>query len=357
MTALPLASRFPGTAALPHVELGDWPTPATSSPELAEGLGLAALWLKRDDVSARAYGGNKVRKLEFLLGEAQESGREVVITFGAYGSNHVLATAVHAARLGIAVHAVLLPQPVTASLRKNLLADVAAGVTFHLADSYEDSLRVAATVRSELRLTGIEPLVIPFGGTTARGTLGFVNAAFELADQIQSGVLPEPDVVYVPFGSMGTAAGLAIGFAAEGIRARVQAVRVLPAAEGDSNALTRTIAEAVAALRESDSDFPPLEREDLALDVRGEFLGEGYALPTPAATEAVRTAADAGLSLETTYTGKSLAALTADARSGQLAGASVVFWNTYSSRPLALGDASKLPDELGRMAQESASGK
>ncbi len=172
-----------------------------------------------------------------------------MITFGAYGSNHVLATAVHAARLGIPVHAVLIPQPATPTLRKNLLADVSAGVTFHLADSYEDSLRVAATVRSELRGAGIDPLVIPFGGTNEHGTIGFVNAAFELADQIESGVLPEPDVVYVPFGSMGTAAGLAIGFAAEGIRARVQAVRVLPAAEGDAEALARTVTEAVATLR------------------------------------------------------------------------------------------------------------
>jgi D-cysteine desulfhydrase len=350
VSTLPLTERFPGTASLSRVELGEWPTPVTPAPELAEKLGLSALWIKHDDVSARAYGGNKVRKLEFLLGEAQESGRGAVITFGAYGSNHVLATAIHGARLGIAVHAVLIPQPVTLSLRKNLLADVSAGVTFHLADSYEDSLRVAAALRSELRRAGVDPLVIPFGGTGQHGTLGFVNAAFELADQIEAGEIPEPDVVYVPFGSMGTAAGLAIGFAAEGIRARVQAVRVLPAAEGDAEALARTVAEAVAALRGADPAFPPFERADLGLDVRGEFLGEGYAVPTPAAVDAVQLAAVAGLLLETTYTGKALSALAHDARSGQLDGATVLFWNTYNSRPVAQGDPAELPGLLRDLA-------
>ncbi len=205
-------------------------------------------------------------------------------------------------------------------------------------------------VRSELRSAGIDPLVIPFGGTNEHGTLGFVNAAFELADQIESGLLPEPDVVYVPFGSMGTAAGLAIGFAAEGIRARVQAVRVLPAAEGDVEAQSRTVAEAVATLRGADPDFPQLERVHLALDVRGEFLGDGYAVPTPGATRAVALAAEAGLWLETTYTGKSLSALAHDAAGGLLDDATVLFWNTYNSRPVAQGDPALLPELLRRLA-------
>jgi D-cysteine desulfhydrase len=350
VTVSPLSQRFPGTAELARVELGEWPTPVAPAPRLAEVLGLTSLWVKHDDVSGRAYGGNKVRKLEYLLGEAQATGRRDIITFGAYGSNHVLATAIHAARLGFTVHAVLIPQPATPSLRKNVLADVAAGVVFHLADSYEDSLRVAAVLRSELRRAGADPLVIPFGGTTPHGTLGFVNAAFELADQIEEGLLPEPDVVYVPFGSMGTAAGLAIGFAAEGISARVEAVRVLPAAEGDEAALSRTVAEAVTALREADVGFPALERSDLALSVRGEFLGEGYAVPTPEATEAVRVAAESGLALETTYTGKALAALASDAAGGRLDHKTVLFWNTYNSRPVEQGDPALLPALLRDLA-------
>jgi len=350
MTVPPIAVRFPGTATIPRADLGEWPTPVSASPCLAEKLGVGSLWVKHDDVSAGAYGGNKVRKLEFLLADAERAGCTAVITFGAYGSNHVLATAVHGARLGMEVHAVLMPQPVTSYLRKNLLADLGAGATLHLADSFDDSLRVAAALRARLRETGQRVAVIPFGGTNALGTIGFVNAAFELLDQVETGVLRMPGTVYVPMGSMGTAAGLAIGFAAAGAPVRVQAVRVVPSSPNDPEALPRTVAEAVLALREADPSFPPLEPADLALDVREGFLGEGYARPTEAAVAAVRLAADCGMELETTYTGKALSALAADAADGHLSGEDVLFWNTYNSRPVAPGDPSGLPRLLAELA-------
>ena len=320
MPLTPLTTRYPGTASVPYVSLGQWPTPVTASPFLAEKTGADSFWIKHDDVSALAYGGNKVRKLEFLLAAAKAAGSRSVITFGAYGSNHVLATAVHGRRLGLGVHAVLMPQPVTSYLRKNLLADVAAGVTLHLADSYDDALRVAARLRSELRATGDEPAVVPFGGTSPIGTLGFVNAAFELADQIERGELPEPHVLYVPYGSMGTAAGLAIGLAAAGLRTRVQAVRVVPESLSDPGALERVVGEAVGVLRGADDGFPALELADLRLTVRDEFLGEGYAVPTELCRRAVALAAEDGIALETTYTGKALGALLEDAAGGPAGG-------------------------------------
>ena len=337
MPSTSLTARFPGTARLPHVALGEWPTPVSASPLLAEKTGADSVWIKHDDVSARAYGGNKVRKLEFLLAAAKAAGSRSIITFGAYGSNHVLATAVHGKRLGFDVHAVLMPQPVTGYLRKNLLADVAAGVTLHVAESYDDALRVAARLRSELRAAGDEPTVVPFGGTSPLGTLGFVNAAFELADQVVRDELPEPHVLYVPYGSMGTAAGLAIGLAAEGLRTRVQAIRVVPDSLSDPDALSRTVAEAVETLRGADEAFPALTLADLNLTVRDEFLGEGYALPTELCRRAVALAAEVGLELETTYTGKALGALIADAEAGEVSGQRVLFWNTYNSRPVEQG--------------------
>jgi D-cysteine desulfhydrase len=344
--ATPLTRRFPGTGQLPHVALGVWPTPVTDHSALAEQLGVRSLTVKRDDVTAIAYGGNKVRKLEYLLGAAREVGAASVITFGAWGSNHVLATAVHGGRLGFSVHAVLTPQHATGYLRHNLLADVAAGVAFHLAESFEAAPRVAAGVRSELRAAGEEPFVIPFGGTNALGTTGFVNAAFELAEQIAAGALPEPHAVYVPLGSMGTAAGLALGFAAAGLATRVQAVRVVPAAPSDPDALARTVAEAVVLLRDADASFPGFSLSDLNLTVREEFLGEGYAIPTDECRSAVSLAAEHGIGLETTYTGKALAALIADAADGSLAQKDVLFWDTYNSREVAEGDEAGLPEGL-----------
>ncbi len=332
---LPLGSYFPETKALAHVTLACLPTPVEPLTELARLLGLRSLFVKRDDVSGEAYGGNKVRKLEFLLGQALAERRKSVLTFGARGSNHVRATAVYGKQLGLKVHAVLTPQPTTAYLEANLLADRAAGATLHLADSYRDSVERGAKLQDQLtREDGVEPFVIPFGGTVPRGTIGFVNAALELAAQVERGELPSPDVIYVPFGSMGTASGLATGFAALGLPIQVIGVRVVPADIANLDLARQVVQDAVALLREADPGFPRLEPEQVGLRVRDEFLGDGYAMPTSAAQEAVDLAAAHGLRLETTYTGKALAALAADARAGQLTGKTAVFWNTYSSRPI-----------------------
>ena len=331
---LPLHDRFPGTKALAHVALASLPTPVEPWTELARQLGFRSLFVKRDDLSGEAYGGNKVRKLEFLLGQALAERRKSVITFGARGSNHVHATAVYGQRLGLKVHAVLTPQPSTSYLEANLQAGRAAGATFRFADSHQESLALAADLQIELaRQDGMEPFVIHFGGTVPRGTIGFVNAALELAAQIECGDLPTPDMVYVALGSMGTASGLAIGFAALGLSIQVVGVRVVPAEIAGLARARQTMKEASALLQESDPGFPLLIPEKVELHVREEFFGDGYAQPTAEAREAVALATFHGLRLETTYTGKALAAVVADARNSRLADKTVLFWNTYNSRP------------------------
>jgi 1-aminocyclopropane-1-carboxylate deaminase/D-cysteine desulfhydrase-like pyridoxal-dependent ACC family enzyme len=328
---LALHQRFPGTRALAHVALGCWPTPVRAAPELARALSLASLFIKHDDLSGLAYGGNKVRKLEFLLGQALAEKRRSLITFGATGSNHVRATAVYGAQLGLRVHAVLTPQPETSYSAANLQADRDAGAIIHMVDSYGVALSRGTELREQLtREEGIEPAVIPFGGSDGRGTLGFVNAAFELAGQIADGLLPASDCIYLPYGSTGTGAGLALGLAAAGLRARVIGVRVVPAEATNPVRTARIMNEAAALLREADGNFPSVSATDAALTIREGFLGEGYAVPTPESQAAVALAATHGLHLETTYTGRALAALTADAST--LSGQTVLFWNTYNSR-------------------------
>jgi len=329
---LPLCDRFPGTRNLAHVTLGCFPTPVESMPELARRLGIQSLLIKRDDISGRAYGGNKVRKLEFLLGQALVENRRAVITFGAIGSNHVRATAVFGAQVGLQVHAVLAPQPHTPYLDANLAADRTAGATLHFVESYSLALTRGTQLRDQIALRdGVEPLVIPFGGTNARGIIGFINAACELAGQVAAGALPEPDLIYVPYGSAGTASGLAIGLAAVDSPTSVIGVRVVPAESTNPGRTKRVMEEAVALLRELDGRFPMIRPESVALEVRDGFLGEDYAAATPESLEAVDLAAAHHIHLETTYTGKALAALVADARAGKLAGKTVLFWNTYSS--------------------------
>jgi D-cysteine desulfhydrase len=337
------------TRSLPHVALGSFPTSATRSDALAGAAGAGGLWVKRDDLSGERYGGNKVRKLEYLLGEALATGATDVITFGAVGSNHALATAIYGAELGLKVHSMLIPQHKAPYVGRNLRASAAVGADLHLLADREAALRAAVALRERLRSeSGREPLVIPFGGTTPASTLGFVNAALELAEQIEAGELPEPDLLYVTLGSMGTAAGLVLGLRVAGLSTRVIAVQVIADDAGDAQRLLDLVTETESVLHGTDGSFPVSEWSVNDFDVAKGFVGEGYAVPTPEAAEAIALAADAaGLALEATYTAKTLAALLAHGRAGVLAGRNVVFWNTYNSRditPLAQrGDPEHLP--------------
>ncbi|MEM1348099.1 MAG: pyridoxal-phosphate dependent enzyme, partial [Myxococcota bacterium] len=223
-----LARRFPAARALPHAPLGDFPTPVEHLERAGEELGLPDLFIKRDDRSGKEYGGNKVRKLEFALAHARAQGHDDIVTIGAIGSHHVLATSIYARQLGMRPSAQHWPQPVTPHVR--------------------DNLRALSTTQPTLRLIG-HPVEVPFhvfkrhlndwladrprtyflsgGGSSPHGVLGYVNAALELAEQIDAGLAPEPDVVFVAAGTNGTYAGLLLGAKMAGLRAKFIAVRVV----------------------------------------------------------------------------------------------------------------------------------
>lgn len=323
-----LVDRFPRVGTLPHVALCDLPTPLEPF-----GLDVAAgsLRIKRDDVTARAYGGNKARKLEYLLGDAVSRGCRAVITFGAYGSNHALATAVHARALGLEPHAVLSPQAPGPFAARTLRAHAGIGTVLHPVEGW-DGTREAVRVRRELLARdGVEPAVVPMGGTNALGAVAYVAAAFELGEQL-GGELP--DVIYVPAGTVGTAVGLAVGLAALGAATRVEAVRVTPREVCDIPIAERLAYETVALVRSVAPEFPALDWPALRFTMRDEYFEPGYGVVTPETTQVVEAARDAGASLETTYTGKALLALVDDARAGRVDREDVVFWNTYNSAPL-----------------------
>jgi D-cysteine desulfhydrase len=349
---LPLLIRYPGTRdALPRVPLAHLPTPVQEARELAEVLGAGELWLKRDDVSGPVYGGNKVRKLEFLLGDARAAGATDLITFGAAGSNHALATAIYGAAKGLAVHSMLMPQPNARYVRRNLLAAQASGADLHVFADGDASVRGGLRLKRKLAAEGRVPFVIPFGGTNARSTAGFVSAGLELAEQVAAGELPEPDLVFVAMGSMGTAAGIALGLRAAGLRAHVVAVPVVSYEANTADNMLAAIVDAQAVLTAADPSFPRIAWAHEDFRVAAGFLGDRYALFTPEAMEAVGLAErHAGVRLEGTYTGKTLSALAAQGRAGALRGKRVLFWNTYNSRDLgplvARGDMAKLPKGL-----------
>ncbi|MEJ2522600.1 MAG: pyridoxal-phosphate dependent enzyme, partial [Gammaproteobacteria bacterium] len=185
------------------------------------------------------------------------------------------------------------------------------------------------------------------------GTVGFVSAAFELAAQVRAGLLPEPDLIYLALGTMGTAAGLALGLQVAGLSTRLVLVRVVREDIASPGRFRRLYHGAARRLHRHDPRFPLAPLEPARLAVRHDHIGPGYARFTPEGIAAVEFArSQANLLLEGTYTGKAFAALLADARAGRLAGRRVLFWNTYSSRPLPPGaediEATELPAPLRR---------
>lgn len=323
-----LADRFPVQA------LCDLPTSVRQLESLGEKSGVGALFVKRDDRSALPYGGNKARKLEFLLAEARRQKRHEVLTFGYAGSNFALATAIYARQMGMRCISLLLPQANARYVRQNLLLAEEQGAELHTATN--TWLLGAKTLWQSLRHTLVQgrwPYWIPAGGSSPLGVLGFVNAAYELKAQIDAGALPAPDIIYLPMGSMGSAAGLDIGLRAVGLNTRIMAVRVVPTQFGSAPALQRLISKTVNFLRHIEPDFPDLDAGHNLCEVREGFFGEAYGQFTPAGQAAARLAGDLeGLKLDGTYAAKAMAALLEDAQAGRLKDKYVLFWNTGNSR-------------------------
>jgi D-cysteine desulfhydrase len=333
---IPLFDHYPRLGErCPYKPLGDWPTPVEELPELGKLLGVGRLFVKRDDISGRPYGGDKVRKLEFLLADALQRSVRAVLTFGRAGSNHTLATAVYARQVGLDTIAMLLPQPNADYVRRNLLWSFLAGAELH--QQANVPLLGIATAYRLLRRTlrdGRPPLIIAPGGSSPVGTMGYVNAAFELKEQIATGLLPEPDVIYVTAGTMGTAAGLLLGLRLAGMPGRVTAVRVTEEVYANEKGMARLACRTGDHLHRSDRTIPRLTfgRDDF--DLRHEFYGGEYGRFTPECMSAVALMKEMyDLRLEGTYTGKTFAALESDARQGVLADKVVVFWHTANSHP------------------------
>lgn len=323
-----------------RILLGDYPTAVDRIGALSTPR--STLWVKRDDLSSPLYGGNKVRKLELLLGAARAAGRSRILTIGAVGSHQVVATAVYGKRHGFAVEAILVAQPSSAHARLNLRVALAHGLVATVAPAWALAPPLLA-MRWER-----DAYFIRLGGSSALGSIGFVDAARELAVQVEAGELAEPDVVFVAMGSGGTAAGLAVGFEQAGLRTRVIGVAISPPAPLLAH-LARRLAVKTAAL----AGLPPAAgvRAARRIEVDGRWIGRGYGHPTAEAGAAMAEASAAGLTLDATYTAKGFAAALAHVREGE--STNVLFWHTLSTAPLAplLGDAGAepMPPRLERL--------
>jgi D-cysteine desulfhydrase len=336
---------------LGFLPLGEFPTPVErlAHPERLPGV---ELYAKRDDLSSPIYGGNKVRTLEALLGQARRQGNTRVIATGAYGSNHSVATLLHARRAGFRAAAALFPQPFSQTAGDNLR------VSLTQADAVIDLPHWSLLPWALRRHGGVArpapaPFVMPPGGAIPRGCLGFLSAGLELSLQIAAGAMPRPDEVILALGSTCSTAGLLVGLRVaarlglgcggltRGARRagrceppRLVAVRVTPWPLTSAFRIVRLARRVSSWLHAETGDAVfDLSRGELAsgLELDGSQLGSGYGQPTRAGLDAVAALSRFAFALDTSYSAKSAAAWLARSQ----ASARVrLYWCTKSSAPL-----------------------
>ncbi len=309
---------------LPRLKLAALPTPLEEAPSLSAYLGGPRIMFKRDDITGLAFGGNKVRKVEYLMGEAIDHGCDVIITVGAVQSNHARVCAAAARRLGIDAIVVLRGEE-HAQRQGNLLLDAIFGADIRIVNTDDEFelLGVVEDTSRDLRRQGRNPYVIPLGGSTALGAAAFANAGLELLDQLNGKGIRADAVVHAT-GSGGTQAGLYTAMKVTQSGIRVVGVSVGPSRETMTGRVL-SLAEDLGTLLGLDWRPHP---DDIV--VTDEYVGERYGQPTQAGLDAIRLAARTeGILLDPVYTGKAMAGLIDLVRRGQFAPEqTVVFWHT-----------------------------
>ncbi len=318
MTATELRSRL---AAVPRIRFCQLPTPTHPLARLSEQLGGPELWIKRDDMTGFGMGGNKSRKLEFLMGAAISEGATDIITCGAQQSNHARQTAAAAAACGLACRLLLTGGPPTGTGNQVLFDWFGAEAKYLGAISWGDLRRASEALRDELAAKGKKPYLIPVGGSTPLGALGYVNAALELLEQGQGF-----DHVYHASSSLSTQAGLVAGLRLAG--SGVPVTGVLVDLTRPPEPYLATLANGICELLGLPASFG---ETDFCCDAT--HIGDGYAIPSEEGIEAIRLLARTeGIFLDPVYSGKAFAGLLADIQQGKVGrNEKVLFWHTGGS--------------------------
>jgi L-cysteate sulfo-lyase len=327
-------------SSIPRVELGFFPTPLHKLDNLSQILGIN-LYIKRDDFTGKnLFGGNKTRKLEFLIGKAVNEKCEYVFTYGATQSNHAMQTvwAASANNLKTVLYLAAVVEPDENDIKANLLLDMIFDAEINIVSLREDetfeeavkrSLAMGAEHIKRLEAEGHKCMDITMGGANEVGTAGYVSGFVELCEQAEQMGL-NFDYLYHATGSGGTMAGLVAGKKLLGMDTIIKSIAVL---ETDDNYISSKTALANSAL-EYIKATPNVEEKDFNLDTN--FYAPGYECPNEGATEAIKLLAKKeGVLLDPVYTGKAFAGLIYDVRTGKIEqGSNVVFLHTGGATAL-----------------------
>ncbi len=336
--------------SVPWMRIAESPTPVERCESVEPFTDARArsvdLWIKRDDLVCERYGGNKVRRYEFLFARAKALGARSLYTLGGLASTQSTATAVLGRALGFDVRLVLYNQPVTTFAREALCINAEAGAVMTRSSNF---VTAAARLAYELaRAPRGEAFLIEPGASSALANLGYIDAMLELAAQVDAGECPRPDAILVPAGSSGTLAAIALGARLLGWDTRAIGVRIAPRIATNRVTIGHRVRSTARLLaRLGGADLRSLR--GARWEVMQGFIGPGYGYPTPEAIEGMHAWQTlTGASGEVTYSGKQMAALRALVRDPSLAGKTVLLWATLATRRPAVTEASrrKVPREF-----------
>jgi len=299
------------------------------------------IYIKRDDKDHKIYGGNKLRKFEFIFGEVLKKKKKGIITLGGIGTNHGAACAIIAKELDLKCELFLSLQPISWHVQRSLLLYHYFGAKLHFTKMFELGVIKSFLFRLfhpkyYLMSIGGSPL---FGIGTPLGTIGFINAIFELKNQIDEGILPEPDIIFVAAGSTGTSSGLTAGCKLLGLKTKVYPVNVSRDIVVNPKNLIKIANKSIKYLRKRDKSIPDVQVNQGDFNMIKGYLGSNYGVKTVKGQKAVDLVYELegnklGFKLETTYTGKTMAAMLEFLEKEENKSKKILFWNTYNSNDL-----------------------
>ena len=328
-----LHQRFPHLReTLPHIGLSSGPTPVRRLDALPTGG--APVWLKDDCAFGDGgWGGNKVRKLEWILPDAHRRGCRTILTVGGVGTNWGLAVALYGRDHGLGTVLALVDQPVDEHVRAQLSRLENSGATLYFTRSKTRTILTAPMLFARHTSGRHLPYYLPPGGSSPVGVLGYAEAALELAGQVHRAELPEPTHIVTAVGSGGTIAGLQLGLRMAGLTTRAVGVVVNDTLRLDPATITRLARRTTQLLRKRGADLSDLEPRVEDIDIVTDWLGSGYGHPTAEGERAQTLSADREhLNLEPVYTAKAMAALLAMNEQGRFGDGPVLYLNTNGPR-------------------------
>lgn len=365
-----IMQRFPGLQNIPWMNLTNLPTPIEELVGLEKELDFKGIYIKRDDITNPFYGGNKPRKYEYVFADAIKKNRRNILTLGAIGTNHGLAQTILAKKindsnpnLDLQSYVFLINQPLTEHVRKNLLLDLYYGAKL----SYHQNYFTLILSLIWTYITKRKSYFVWPGAGRPLGTIGFVNAIFELNEQIKQNKIPEPDYIFVPVGTTGTAAGLLLGCELNQLKTQICGVKVVAGFSANTKNVINLSYKTYKLMKKYDKTIPTVSKSALSKRFKlfTEFFGGQYGMPTEEGKEAIELVKKSdNITLEHTYTGKTMAGLIAFIRENKnsLQGKTILYWNTLNSvkheDELKNVDYHCLPKKLhkffdGRVALES----